>query len=158
MNERRIVNNRVFLLGLDELYREASEQHERNELYSVPKTPLLLFRLLSRQMSPSKATTENEELTEYFRLVRALQRVPKHRESELDSLDEFARLKLVTESRIFGPSSRWQFLLPVGKRLLIRCTDENFSRLEHRKPNERRIRVRLNSDDFSLIAPGCTVT
>ena len=26
--ERRVVNNRVFLLGLDELYREAMKRHE----------------------------------------------------------------------------------------------------------------------------------
>jgi hypothetical protein len=28
----RIVDNRVFLLGLDELYREAMKRHERDEL------------------------------------------------------------------------------------------------------------------------------
>jgi hypothetical protein len=30
--DRRVVNNRVFLLGLDELYREALKRHERVEL------------------------------------------------------------------------------------------------------------------------------
>lgn len=31
-NERRIVDNRVFLLDLDELYRESMKTHERKEL------------------------------------------------------------------------------------------------------------------------------
>ncbi|HEY1379288.1 MAG TPA: hypothetical protein VGF55_20970 [Gemmataceae bacterium] len=30
--ERRVVNNRVFLLGLDDLYRGAMKRHERDKL------------------------------------------------------------------------------------------------------------------------------
>jgi len=32
--EVRVVNNRVFLLGLDELYRKSIKRHERDELPS----------------------------------------------------------------------------------------------------------------------------
>ena len=35
--DQRIVDNRVFLLGLDELYRETMKTHERNELLRCAK-------------------------------------------------------------------------------------------------------------------------
>jgi hypothetical protein len=47
--ERKIVNNCVFLLGLDETYRESMKQHERDELLRlVAKCLCIVLRYAHR--------------------------------------------------------------------------------------------------------------
>src|SRR4051812_37751581 len=108
--ERRVVNNRVFLLGLDELYRESMKRHERDELLRCARETASVLSVAPADVPIEGYYTEDEGLTEYFRLVRALQRVPKDRESEVMNLVGFKRLLQVTESPIFGPPSNGRFL------------------------------------------------
>src|SRR5262245_9943291 len=110
-SDRRVVNNRVFLLGLDELYREAMKRHERDELLRCARETAIALSVSPADVPIEGYYTEDERLTEYFRLVRALQNVPKGRESEVDNLVGFRRLKQVTESPIFGPPFNGRFLL-----------------------------------------------
>lgn len=101
MNTKRyIVDNRVFLLGLDELYREAMKEHERDELLGCAKETAKVLSVSGAEVPIEGYYTEDEHLSEYFCLMRALQQVSKSRESELGSIDGYKRLKQVTESPI----------------------------------------------------------
>jgi hypothetical protein len=111
--KRLVVDNRVFLLGLDELYRELMKTHERGEL-------LVCARAIATALSVEPADVpiegyyiEDAALTEYFRLVRALQDVSSGRSREVADLKGFQRLRQVTASRIFGKDSG-SGLLPGG--------------------------------------------
>ena len=55
--DRRIVNNRVFLLGLDELYREAIKRHERDELLRSARETAGCAPPVATHRGPSGART-----------------------------------------------------------------------------------------------------
>ncbi|HQY89431.1 MAG TPA: hypothetical protein PK402_12335, partial [Tepidisphaeraceae bacterium] len=113
--ERRVVTNRVFLLGLDELYRAAMKKHERTELLQSAKEVSSALSLPPANVPIEGYYGEDAQLTEYFRIVRALQQVRKERESEVAKLQSFKRLKQITSSPIFGPTSETPYLFSAGK-------------------------------------------
>jgi hypothetical protein len=113
--DRRVVDNRVFLLGLDDLYREAMKQHERNELLHCARETAATLGVPPADVPIEGYYSEDEQLTEYFRLIRALQKVPQGRASEVANLPSYQRLRQVTESPIFGPPHKEGYLLAVGK-------------------------------------------
>jgi len=113
--ERRVVNNRVFLLGLDELYRESMKGHERDELLHFARETANALSIVPANVPIEGYYSEDKQLTMYFRLMRALQQVPKARESELANVGGFWRLKQVTESPIFGLPCHGRFLLSAGE-------------------------------------------
>lgn len=118
----RVVDDRAFLLGLDSLYRSASEKHERAELLRCAQRVATALRVTPVEVPVEGYYVEHAELTAYFRLVRALQEVPLERVSEVQSLREFRRLLEVTSSPIFGPPFR-EHLLPKGNDPLSRALD-----------------------------------
>jgi hypothetical protein len=73
--DRRIVNNRVFLLGLDELYREAMKRHEQDELLRCARETASSLSVAAADVPIERYYSEDERLTDYFRLVRSLQQV-----------------------------------------------------------------------------------
>jgi hypothetical protein len=150
--QRRIVDNRVFLLGLDELYREAMKQHERTELLRCAKDTASALAVAPADVPIEGYYTEDEQLTEYFRLVRTLQRVSKNREPEVASLDGYTRLKNVTESRIFGPPFVGDYLLTVGEDSLSVALKNTFPEWNIEYLTNTAYRCALDSDDFSLVA------
>jgi hypothetical protein len=152
MTERRVVNNRVFLLGLDELYRWSMKRHERDELLHSALETANALSIVPANVPIEGYYSEDKQLTMYFRLMRALQQVPKARESELANVGGFWRLKQVTESPIFGLPCHGRFLLSVGEDVLSvalkhtfpEWTVDNLAREAHRCATE--------STDFSLVA------
>lgn len=115
MPEQRIVTNRVFVLGLDELYREAMKCHERTELLQCAEEVASVLSLAPGNVPVEGYYTESPELTRYFQLVRTLQNVPQEREAEVSDVKSFQRLKQVTGSLIFGTPADQRYLLPTGK-------------------------------------------
>jgi hypothetical protein len=101
-NERRVVDNRVFLLGLDKLYRDAMKQHERGELLNCARRVATALHVKPADVPVEGYYTEDEQLTEYFRLVRALQSKDESVRSVVDSLPEFQRLLEVTSAPLYG--------------------------------------------------------
>ena len=110
----RPVNNRTFLLGLDELYREAMKTHERGELLDCARHVANALDVQPRRVPVEGYYAEEQDLANYFRLMRALQEVPLEQSSAVDTAPEFSRLLEVTSSPIFGPTVRTK-LLPSGK-------------------------------------------
>src|SRR6267154_4144391 len=110
-----IVDNRVFLLGLDELYREAMKEHEVRELLRCATRTAEVLRIAPGHVPIEGYYGESAELTAYFRLLRALQHQPKSRSTEVSRLEEYQRLVAVSSSPIFGRAADETSLLPVGR-------------------------------------------
>jgi len=153
MNTKRyIVDNRVFLLGLDELYREAMKEHERDELLSCAKETAKVLSVSPANVPIEGYYTEDEQLSEYFCLMRALQQVSKRHESELGSIDGYKRLKQVTESLIFGPPSDSANLLMGGKDPLSVALKKTLPKWNIENLTNTSYQCALDSNDFSLVA------
>ena len=150
--DRRVVDNRVFLLGLDVLYREAMKRHERDELLRCATETARALSVAPADVPIEGYYTEDERLTEYFRLVRALQNVPKARASEVDNVAGFKRLKQVTESPIFGPPFDGGFLLSVGEDALSVALKKTFPEWTVENLTNRAYECAAESSDFSLVA------
>ena len=150
--ECRVVDNRVFLLGLDRLYREAMKRHERDELLCHARETASVLSVAPANVPIEGYYTEDERLTEYFRLVRALQRVPRTRESESASLVGFKRLREVTESPLFGPPSNGPFLLSTGEDALSVALQTASSEWTVENLTKRAYECAAGSSDFSLVA------
>ena len=102
--EKRVVDNRVFLLGLDDLYRNAMKGHEVGELLPCARRVAHALGVPPRDVPVEGYYTESPELTEYFCLVRALQEVHESLKPGVTPLPEFDRLLDVVSSPIFGQS------------------------------------------------------
>ena len=148
----RRVNNRVFLLGLDELYREAMKRHERDELLCHARETASVLSVAPADVPIEGYYTEDERLTEYFRLVRALQQVPRSRELQVASLAGFKRLRQVAESPLFGPPSEGRFLLSQGADPLSVALQRTFPEWTVENLTKRAYEGATESSDFSLVA------
>jgi hypothetical protein len=150
--DRCIVDNRVFLFGLDELYREAMKRHERDELLRCAREIASSLCVAAADVPIEGYYSEDERLTEYFRLVRSLQQVPKGRESEVAGVTGFERLKQVTESPIFGPPFHGRFLLSVGEDALSVALKRTFPAWTVENLTNAAYDCAAESSDFSLVA------
>jgi hypothetical protein len=110
-----VVNNRVFLLGLDMLYREAMKSHERGELLVAAGRVAAALHVTPANVPIEGYYSEDQALTEYFLLIRALQEVGENRTDEVVTLPEFQRLLKVTSAPLFGRPQRAGKLFPVGR-------------------------------------------
>jgi hypothetical protein len=124
--EKRVVNNRVFLLGLDKLYREAIKQHERGELLRCARRIAKALRVSPADVPVEGYYADDEQLTEYFRLVRALQNVDEGATPSVASLSEFQRLRDVTSAPLYGRPQYTGKLLPAGSDALSQALHDTF--------------------------------
>ncbi len=149
---RCVVDNRVFLHSLDELYRLAIKVYEREELLRCARRVAETLDLHPADVPIEGYYAEEETLTEYFRLMRALQKADQALAGEVDHLSEYHRLLEVTGSPIFGHSPEGRgYLLPRGRDALWHAllatkpewTVERVSEVAYRKAREL--------DDISLV-------
>jgi hypothetical protein len=123
--EERIVDDRTFLLGLEELFRTGIKTHERSELLVAAREVASALGVppVAVDAAVEGYYNDNDELREYFRLLRALQKVDASARTRVASLRDFQRLAQVTASPIFGEASFGGMLFPVGKDPLARALD-----------------------------------
>jgi len=112
---RRVVDNRVFLLGLDEFYRTAMKRHEREELLAAAQRVAHALNVRPAAVPVEGYYAEDERLTTYFRLMRALQQVGADRKPEVAQLPQFRRLYDVTSAPLYGRPQVQEKLLPTGR-------------------------------------------
>lgn len=74
-----VVTNRVFLLGLDELYRQAVRVHERGELLNCARVVAVALGVEAVDIPVEGYYASDPKLTAYFLIMRALQNVPASR-------------------------------------------------------------------------------
>ena len=97
-----LVDNRFFLLGLDELYRRAIKPHERGELLKCAQVVAQSLDIAPSDVPIEGYYAEDEALSMYFLLMRALQAVDKNRSGKVEQLSQYHRLQEVTRSPVFG--------------------------------------------------------
>jgi hypothetical protein len=149
---QHVVDDRVFLLGLDELYRDAAKKAEATELLACARRVAAELRISPASAAPVEGYYgESHELTEYFQLMRALQGTPRARQAEVKALAEYQRLLEVASSPHLGSPTGEDALLPVARDSLsaaLRATRPNWSvpRLVDAAASEAE-----RNDDFSLV-------
>jgi hypothetical protein len=124
--ERRVVDDRVFLLGLDALYREAMKRQESGELLGCARRVAGALQAAPAEVPVEGYYAENDLLSEYFRLVRALQEIDEGAKSSVESLQEFRRLRDVLSAPLYGQPAYNGKLLPAGRDALSRALHETF--------------------------------
>lgn len=146
-----IVDNRTFVLGLDWIYRSAMKRHEAGELLRAAREVAKALGVGPAAVPVEGYYTESLELTEYFRLTRALQHVHVDRTREVAGLTEFERLIEVTASPIYGRAIREEKLLPVGYNALTRAMKETEPDWTVSRVTRAAHRAALAMGDYSLV-------
>ncbi len=146
-----IVDNRVFLLGLDELYRTAIKPHERGELLECARAVARTLNVAPANVPIEGYYTENAELTEYFKLVRALQAEGKSSIGRVERMREFRRLLEVLSSPIYGRAMDVGLLLPIGHDPLRQALADEWPRWSLNGLIDRAYQVSVETGDYSLV-------
>jgi hypothetical protein len=155
---QRVVDNRVFLLGLDKHYRDAMKLFESVVL--LPCTTAVAGRL---KVPPKDVPIEgyygeSPALTAYFRLMRALQDLKEDEGRGAGGMPELAQILEIAGSRLYGEAAferdGERFMLPAGRDPLSRALLRY--RLEPEKWNVPTLVEEANlqaveHDDFSLV-------
>jgi len=147
----RVVDNRVFLLGLDHLYREAMKHHERHELHRCAKRVAEVLRVAPKDVPIEGYYSEDEVLIEYFRIVRALQDVGEAARHSVEALPEFQRLHEVMSAPLFGCPQYKDKLLPVGRDSLSQALADKFPIWNVEILLAAAHATAIESDDISLV-------
>ena len=115
--DEHVVDNRVFLLGLDQLYRERVKRHESTELLTCARAVAARLNVAPAAVPIEGYYTETKELTEYFRLTGGLQSVPAEKAPHVAGMREFQRLLSVVSSPLYGcpVQDQERRLLPAGR-------------------------------------------
>ena len=150
--ERHIVDNRVFLLGLGEIYREAMKENESGELLGCARRVASVLSVSPEDVPVEGYYSDDNQLAEYFLFMQALQEVPESRALDVKDLCQFKRLKQVTGSRIFGE------VFETAGKLFPKGCDPLALALEKTAPNwtidnltSTAYKTAVDSDDCSLI-------
>jgi len=110
-----IVDNRVFLLGLDMIYREAMKKYEVATLLPCARKTAESLNLTPAEVPIEGYYGETGGLTNYFKWMRALQEPDISEEPRVKDLAEFQLIMRVLQSGLFGTPVREDRLLPAGR-------------------------------------------
>jgi hypothetical protein len=146
-----IVDNRTFLLGLDKLYRDCMKRHESNELLGCARQVASVLQVMPASVPVEGYYTEDRRLTEYFLLMRALQKVGVERTSEVDALPEFQRLLAITSAPLYGKPLWDRYLLPGGLDALSQALFKTKPDWSLQQLLEVAYNAALEMDDYSLV-------
>lgn len=149
----RVVDDRVLLTGLDDLYRQVMKEHEAGDLLRCARAVAAALGEYPDSSVPIEGYyAENAALTEYFRLVRSLQRVDVARRAEVSSLPEFQRLLAVATSPHLAATFIHDGLLPLARdALAIALNDTPAPQWSISTLVEAAARAASHSDDCSLV-------
>lgn len=146
-----IVDNRKFVLGLDERYREAMKQFESTALLACARAVAQTLQVPPANVPIEGYYTESPALTEYFRLIRALQEAPASAEATVKAQPEFQQLWAVYTSPLYGRPQRKGKLLPVGRDPLSQALLDTAPDWHVPALVEAAYTAALKYDDFSLV-------
>ena len=151
MVTQHVVDNRVFLLGLDRLYREAMKRHERTELLICARRVAARLRVSPANAPVEGYYAEEAELTDYFRIMRALQEVEGSRAYEVARMKEFERLRNVTSAPVYGHPVIAGKLLPAGRDALFQALSDTYPEWTVARLTSAAYQIAQKTDDISLV-------
>jgi hypothetical protein len=143
-----VVDDRVFLLGLDSMYRDRMQEHERGELLACARSVASTLHVAPASVPIEGYYAEDQWLREYFRLMRVLQSVPEERAAEVAG-PELQRLRQVVTAPLYGSRVNDGHLLPMGCDPLTEALGKNPWSVPALTAAAHDIAVAL--DDFSLV-------
>lgn len=146
-----MVDDRVFLLGLDEFYRSAMKGHERGELLDAARAVAAELGVGPAGVPVEGYYHEDERLTEYFLLMRALGAVEDRRIAEVEPLAGYRRLVEVTSAPLYGEPQWEGKLLPTGRDALSRALEDLWPSWTIALLTEAARSAAVGHDDFSLV-------
>lgn len=147
----RVVDDRVFLLGLDELYRSAIKLHERGELLDAARSVTSALGVAPVSVPVEGYYAEDEQLTEYFLLMRSLGSVSGARVPEVETTAGYRRLVEVTSARLYGEPQWGGNILPAGRDALARALDSEWPSWHIETLTEAARVAAVQHDDISLV-------
>lgn len=146
------VDNRVLVLGIDEIYRKYMKEFE--SAFLLPQVEVIAAKLNIHEVNvPIEGYYgEHKTLTRYFKLMRALQQVSDSKKRVVDELPAFQEILRVTSSPIFGKPQYQGSLLPQGRDPLSQALldTKDFS-WNAQNIVDRAYEVVMDSDDISLV-------
>jgi hypothetical protein len=151
--EERVVDDRMFLLGLDELYRIGIKEHERAELLVAAREVASTLGVRPAEGPVEGHYGQDDQLREYFQLMRALQGVEASARPRVEGLRDFQTLSQVAASPLFGEPTFNGMLFPVSRDPLARARD-TVATWSVAELTEAAHRIAAESDDFSLAGLG----
>lgn len=150
-----IVDDRVFLLGLDQLYRKRMKRHESAELLLCARAVATKLRVSPDDIPVQGYYGDTKRLTEYFCLVQTLRTVDKKHARRVADMREYRRLRSVMSSPLYRRPIENRGLLPVGRdplsQALLDTSETDVSRWTLDELVEKAHRVATESDDCSLV-------
>jgi hypothetical protein len=146
-----IVNNRTFLLGLDKIYRDAMKRHESEELLLCARRVASELHVEAGNVPVEGYYAEDQQLIEYFSLIRVLQGISEERTSEVASLREFQRLLQVTSAPLYGKAIWSDKLFPAGRDALSQALIDTMPEWNVQRLTETACQQAEKMDDFSLV-------
>lgn len=107
------VDNRAFVLGLNELYRDEMKQLESYRLLPYAQAVATKLHMTPGEFPIEGYYSETPKLKEYFNLMRTLQSLDEEERKRVKHLPEFQFLDRLTRSCIYGrPDEDARKLLP----------------------------------------------
>jgi len=149
--ERRVVDNRVLLLGLDMLYRAAMQPHERGELLACARRVSDVLHAMRANVPVEGYYAEDEQLTEYYLLVRALQDFDEGATPSVAPLLELQRLRDVTSAPLYGRAQYAGKLLPAGRDALSQALLDTFPEWTVAGLTKAACNIAREADEISLV-------
>lgn len=149
--EQHVVDDRVFLLGLDQLYREAMKRHERDDLLVCARRVAAALHVRPVDRPLEGYYGEDDRLKEYFLTMRGLQELSRHRAVECQALPEFRRLLDIVGSPLYGRPEYNGKLLPMGRDALAQALGDSAPQWTLSRLVEAACDAALRTDDFSLV-------
>ena len=147
----RLVDNRSFLLGLDELYRNAMKRFERDELLPCAREVADALHIQPASIPIEGYYSETPALEEYFRWMRSLQEQDEKTEARVKQLPEFQLLWEVTNSPLYGRAQRKGMLFPVGRDPLSQALQDTAPHWTVEGLTKAAYAAAIQFDDYSLV-------
>ncbi len=147
----RLVDNRSFLLGLDELYRHSMKRFESQRLLPCARTVAEALHVQPANVPAEGYYHETPALEEYFRWMHSLREQDEKVEARVNQLPEFQLLWEVTNSPLYGRPQREGKLLPVGRDPLSQALRDTAPAWTLDGLTKAAQVVALQFDDYSLV-------
>ena len=119
-----IIDDRVFVLGLDYLYRNQMKLFEADKLLPCAEKMAQVLAVQPGDIPVEGYYIESHKLRQYFQTMRALQEVKLEKRPAVKGLFEFEFLMKVLTSGLYGEPVHNGKLLPVGRDPLSRALKE----------------------------------